>query len=201
MHITNCCANSSDRDAFAGEIVIEDLFKDPDYAGSVVQDMSRILSGLVSAAAPFLEAQRSADHFEYMGCDFMVSADGRAWLLECNCPPSQDTATGLAHAEAVHDGVIGDIIDAFVLPQCLGGGSGVGRGKSGSEEEEEEEEEEEKGTGGLAATAPAATGVLETTMTTTTTTVSQQVRAMRNGATGAAAAVAAAAVASGSASP
>ena len=96
--------------------MIEDLFQDPDYAGSVVKDMGTILAALVSAAAPFLEAQLSADHFEYMGCDFMVSDDGRAWLLECNCPPSQDTATGLQHAEALHDAVIGDLIDAFVLP-------------------------------------------------------------------------------------
>ncbi len=28
-----------------------------------------------------------------MGCDFLVDEAGRAWLLEANCPPSQDTAT------------------------------------------------------------------------------------------------------------
>lgn len=40
-----------------------------------------------------------------------VDGSGRAWLLEVNCPPSQDTATGLPHAEALHDGVLGDLLD------------------------------------------------------------------------------------------
>jgi len=79
-------------------------------------DMRTILASLVGGAAPFLEAQRSPHDVEYMGVDFMVDSAGRAWLLECNCPPSQDTATGLPHAEALHDAVIGDLIDAFVLP-------------------------------------------------------------------------------------
>ena len=49
---------------------------------------------------------------------------GDPWLLECNCPPSQDTATGLPHAEAVHDGVIGDLLDLVVVPALTAGSRG-----------------------------------------------------------------------------
>ena len=38
--------------------------------------MKRILAALVDAAAPFLEAQLSSTHFEYMGVDFMIDEVG-----------------------------------------------------------------------------------------------------------------------------
>ena len=40
--------------------------------------MKRILSSLVDAAAPFLEAQLASTHFEYMGVDFMIDEVGGA---------------------------------------------------------------------------------------------------------------------------
>ena len=94
VHITNCCANSADSAAFAGEIVVPDLSDPAPFEGLVstapggapgtggmslaraFSDMKAILAGLVEAAAPLLEAQPSKDHFEYMGVDFMVKAQG-----------------------------------------------------------------------------------------------------------------------------
>ena len=38
--------------------------------------MKRILAALVDAAAPFLVAQLSSTHFEYMGVDFMIDEVG-----------------------------------------------------------------------------------------------------------------------------
>lgn len=46
-------------------------------------------------------------------------------MLECNCPPSQDTATGLPHAEGVHDAVIGDLLDLVVVPALAARSNGV----------------------------------------------------------------------------
>ena len=43
-----------------------------------------------------------------------------AYLLEANAPPSQDTATGLMHAEALHDEVVTDLLRMWVLPNVVG---------------------------------------------------------------------------------
>jgi len=114
VHITNCCANSADKDAFAGEIVVTDFADSSPFpglhpdtmpapvppssrgahegnstkssSGDVVgavdgsglslsrafQDVAASLAALVAAAAPCLEAQRSPNHFEYLGVDVMV---------------------------------------------------------------------------------------------------------------------------------
>uniref|UniRef100_A0A7S1FQ63 Aminotransferase class V domain-containing protein n=1 Tax=Corethron hystrix TaxID=216773 RepID=A0A7S1FQ63_9STRA len=42
------------------------------------------------------------------------------YLLEINAPPSQDTATGLPHAEEVHDAVLRDLLTLLVLPAVTG---------------------------------------------------------------------------------
>jgi selenocysteine lyase/cysteine desulfurase len=70
---------------------------------------------------------------EYLGLDFMLSYRNNnnpntapcppqpvAYLLEVNAPPSQDTATGLAHAEAVHDAVLRDLFTLWIQPCVLG---------------------------------------------------------------------------------
>ena len=90
VHITNCCANSDDPAAFAGEIAIPNLADSAPFPGiaradntettrvtaaggvglslaGAFGDIQRILAALVSAAAPFLEAQPSATHLEYIG--------------------------------------------------------------------------------------------------------------------------------------
>jgi selenocysteine lyase/cysteine desulfurase len=46
-----------------------------------------------------------------------------AYLLESNAPPSQDTASGLQHAEALHDEVITDLLRMWVLPNVVTGSS------------------------------------------------------------------------------
>jgi hypothetical protein len=50
------------------------------------------------------------------GVDIIADQDGRAWLIENNCPPCVETATGLPHAEAFHDSVALDMLSGFVLP-------------------------------------------------------------------------------------
>jgi len=42
-----------------------------------------------------------------------------AYLLEVNAPPSQDTATGLPHAEALHNQVLRDWMHYWVIPHVM----------------------------------------------------------------------------------
>ena len=77
---------------------------------------------LAQRAMPFLQGGAANGAFEYLGMDFILSYDEhthqpRAYLLEVNAPPSQDTATGLPHAEALHDAVIRDVLNLMVLPR------------------------------------------------------------------------------------
>ena len=71
--------------------------------------------------------------------------------MECNCPPSQDTATGLPHAEGVHDAVIGDLLDLVVVPALVNKRIGVSQGSASRGEAGVAEEEETGGSGGTAA--------------------------------------------------
>jgi len=42
-----------------------------------------------------------------------------AYLLEINAPPSQDTATGLMHAENLHNEVLRDWMNYWVVPRVI----------------------------------------------------------------------------------
>ena len=114
VHITNCCANSDDKNAFAGEICVHL----PSEYPKGWDCMRTIMGELARAAAPFvgLGGADGSVGFEYLGCDFVIDEAGGAWLLEVNCPPSQDTATGLPHAEALHDAVLGELLALVVVP-------------------------------------------------------------------------------------
>jgi selenocysteine lyase/cysteine desulfurase len=137
VHITNCCANSHDPARFAGEICAS-LAQDEPMNGSLVgqqpvvslkQFAPSIRASIVALAQrtfPFLQGGQANNGFEYLGMDFILSYAGEdqsspiAYLLEVNAPPSQDTATGLPHAEQLHDRVIRDWISLWVVPKLTG---------------------------------------------------------------------------------
>lgn len=135
VHITNCCANSHNPDKFAGEICASFLASEwetlpcgqavvplADYFSSVRASVT----ALASRTAPYLQGGVGNHGFEYMGLDFLLSHstsdDGNdndrplAYLLEVNAPPSQDTATGLPHAEDLHDEVLRDLLSLWIIP-------------------------------------------------------------------------------------
>ena len=128
IHITNCCANSHDKSKFAGEILAD--FDESHYTerdGQTVvplaaffRSVSKGISYLAQQALPFLQGGEANHGFEYMGIDFMLSYNENrepiAYMLEINAPPSQDSATGLPHAENLHNEVLRDLTTLWVLP-------------------------------------------------------------------------------------
>ena len=136
VHITNCCANSHDAAKFSGEICADlgrsmasdyDATGDVDCAGTSAEtavplgdylpSISATFATLARKSMPYIAGGIANGGFEYLGMDFMLSPNGVAHLLEVNAPPSQDTATGLVHAERLHDEVIGDLLSLWVLPR------------------------------------------------------------------------------------
>ena len=140
VHITNCCANSHDPNKFAGEILADlkatEFSQVNQYHQQTIVPLARwfpsiraSVSALATRAFPFLQGGQANNGFEYLGMDFILSyraVQGEenglsyqpiAYLLEVNAPPSQDTATGLPHAEDLHDTVIRDLISLWVLPK------------------------------------------------------------------------------------
>ncbi|EJK75028.1 hypothetical protein THAOC_03262 [Thalassiosira oceanica] len=134
VHITNCCANSHDPERFAGEICADLLATkssrranaegDDLPLGEYFPSIAASLAALAERIAPFVRGGENNKGFEYLGLDYVLSSvpDGKgrrrpaAYLLEVNAPPSQDTATGLDRAEALHDEVISDLLRLWVLP-------------------------------------------------------------------------------------
>ena len=139
VHITNCCANSHNPELFAGEICanLSSSTWETHSGGATCVPLADFAKSIHSAVAwlaevtfPFLRGGQANNGFEYLGLDFILSHDSKgqpvAYLLEVNAPPSQDTATGLSHAEAVHDAVVGDLLSFWVLPKVLGVPEGLG---------------------------------------------------------------------------
>ena len=148
VHITNCCANSHDDSKFAGEICADvdgldhclrsGREKDHGDTASCVRDDHELIIGLsefstsirasiaklAELSFPFLRGGQGNRGFEYLGLDFILSYNQQqqpvAYLLEVNAPPSQDTATGLPHAEDLHNEVIRDLLTLWVYPSVLG---------------------------------------------------------------------------------
>eukprot|EP00934_Nitzschia_sp_Nitz4_P000926 Nitzschia sp. Nitz4//scaffold76_size158648//155766//158525//NITZ4_002574-RA/size158648-snap-gene-0.318-mRNA-1//-1//CDS//3329557929//926//frame0 len=133
IHITNCCANSHDGSKFAGEILADlEAMEYSERDGQSVVPLAMFapsiyasISMFAKRAFPFLQGGQANHGFEYMGVDFMLSYNEQrqpvAYLLEVNAPPSQDTATGLDHAENLHNDVIRDLVTMWVLPHVLEG--------------------------------------------------------------------------------
>jgi len=132
VHITNCCANSHDGRKFAGEICArldrtERGGGDSSWVplGRFAPAIRATVAAFAERSLPFVQGGQANRGFEYLGLDFILSYDetsGKptAYLLEVNAPPSQDTATGLRHAEDVHNAVIADLISLWVVPKVLG---------------------------------------------------------------------------------
>lgn len=133
VHITNCCANSHDSDKFAGEICADLTLDDWGCVvdGQRVVPLKRFAASIHASLAtlaertfPFIQGGQANNGFEYLGMDFILShnqlGEPVAHLLEVNAPPSQDTATGLPHAEHLHDAVIRDIFSLWVFPKVSG---------------------------------------------------------------------------------
>lgn len=146
VHITNCCANSHDNAKFAGEILADleatEFAVDPGTGQTIVPlgpffpSMKASLAALAQRSWPFVSGGQANNGFEYLGMDFILSYQKHqpadtindnnaqvpvAYLLEVNAPPSQDTATGLKHAEDLHDEVIRDIMSLWVVPKVTEG--------------------------------------------------------------------------------
>ncbi len=114
------CSNDSSISGSSGDkdLPLGDYF--PSIAASVAM--------LAEKSAPYVQGGQANNGFEYLGLDFVLSSvpdetdeDSTrrkpvAYLLEVNAPPSQDTATGLPHAEELHDEVISDLLRLWVLP-------------------------------------------------------------------------------------
>jgi selenocysteine lyase/cysteine desulfurase len=141
VHITNCCANSHDSARFAGEILA--TLQGPDEApvgddssnncngnevvplAEFAESIHHVVATLAHRSRTFVQGGQANGGFEYLGLDFAMSHDAltgkpKAYLLEVNAPPSQDTATGLPHAEALHNTVLADLLSLWVLPKVLG---------------------------------------------------------------------------------
>ena len=140
VHITNCCANSHDTSKFAGEILADFDLKElalEDGCGSgqtivplnkYFKSVAASVKALAEKTATFVQGGEKNRGFEYLGLDFILSQKTKtskegnlisiptAYLLEVNCPPSQDTATGLPYAEDLHDEVIKDLLKMWVIP-------------------------------------------------------------------------------------
>jgi len=129
VHITNCCANSHDESKFAGEFCADmEATEFGIYEGETVVPLYEFFASISASVAelsrrafPFLRGGEANNGFEYLGMDFILSYDTNntpvAYMLEVNAPPSLDTATGLSHAENLHDDVIRDILTLWVFPK------------------------------------------------------------------------------------
>lgn len=129
VHITNCCANSHDLAQFAGEICANfgSHANRRTAEGEIEIGLARYRRAihekvvqLAERTRPFLKGGQRNGGFEYLGLDFILTGEDTAYFLEVNAPPSQDTATGLPHAEALHDAVISDLLHLWVYPKVLG---------------------------------------------------------------------------------
>eukprot|EP00590_Aulacoseira_subarctica_P004283 CAMPEP_0172431836 /NCGR_PEP_ID=MMETSP1064-20121228/60208_1 /TAXON_ID=202472 /ORGANISM="Aulacoseira subarctica , Strain CCAP 1002/5" /LENGTH=770 /DNA_ID=CAMNT_0013178757 /DNA_START=109 /DNA_END=2418 /DNA_ORIENTATION=- len=148
VHITNCCANSDDDEKFTGEIVATLFDTDDAFPSDETKtiDLSPFLSSISASIQkilieffPLVSGGIWNGGFEYMGLDFLLSYESVvptdnninrdpsagtsipvAYLLEINAPPSQGTATGLHSAEKVHDTVLQDLVNLWVVP-CVKG--------------------------------------------------------------------------------
>ncbi len=141
VHITNCCANSHDADKFAGEICADfdleaDASEDEDGKNPIISlkeffpSVASSVKMLAERSMPYVQGGEQNGGFEYLGLDFILSYkkstkpnepdQAVGYLLEVNCPPSQDTATGLNHAEDLHNEVLGDLVKLWVIPHVNG---------------------------------------------------------------------------------
>jgi selenocysteine lyase/cysteine desulfurase len=127
-----------------------------------VDSMCDNLKWILEQFSPFVQGGTHVNAFQYLGLDFMLTLQPEtestsslpcssssklkpcAHLLEINAPPSQDTATGLDHAEYVHNTVLQDWIDLWIVPSVTGGAS-MSRGGLDDEESKDGNNENKNG--------------------------------------------------------
>ena len=89
VHITNVSANIGNDALFHGTPIIDMPLDMPlPYAR-----MQRLFAEVARCAAPYMRRQLSASHFQHMGCDIIIDADGTPWLIEINAPPNMFSYT------------------------------------------------------------------------------------------------------------
>jgi len=117
VHVTNLCVNLglNDPSRFVGEIR-EDL---PTDRPNLWPRMLQLWGDVVSTCFKLMKVQRSALDFEYIGLDMIANDEGEVFLIEANCPPALASATGYAHANAMHDEILFDLFRYLVLPPLL----------------------------------------------------------------------------------
>jgi hypothetical protein len=113
VHITNVSRNMHNAALFQSERPCDVATRYP----RVFASAARALEDLVTrCAAPFLRWQRRASHFELMGVDFIADArDGRARLIECNCPPNVAGSSERGTVEDFHQRTFDDLVRAFAV--------------------------------------------------------------------------------------
>eukprot|EP00041_Stephanoeca_diplocostata_P013902 m.248746 g.248746 ORF g.248746 m.248746 type:complete len:670 (-) comp19508_c0_seq3:265-2274(-) len=121
MHITNVAANintvqpgahaSSNLDGFHGFPTVCLAEDKP----NVWRHIRSSLMHVCGAARPFMSQQRSANHFCYIGADFLVDNSGVPWLLELNVPPCLSAQSGCdQYVDSVTDVFSQHIYQLFV---------------------------------------------------------------------------------------
>ena len=142
VDLDRCCQQPNNNDCSSDDknnsgVIVGDDLPLGDYFPSIAASVAK----LAKKSAPYVQGGQANNGFEYLGLDFVLSSvavvasdekedggDGSgdyneqrrkpvAYLLEVNAPPSQDTATGLPHAEELHDEVISDLLRLWVLPK------------------------------------------------------------------------------------
>ncbi|KAL7575677.1 hypothetical protein ACA910_011495 [Epithemia clementina (nom. ined.)] len=144
QYSTNCNSGGNNNNLEGGD------GKSSTGAGNVIglgeffPSIAATVATLAQRAMPFLDGGQANHGFEYLGLDFILSYQQQketpettttstssspprfqkqpmAYLLEVNAPPSQDTATGLPHAEALHNAVLHDWLYFWVVPHVVAG--------------------------------------------------------------------------------
>ena len=127
VHLTNAAINKGDPE-FPGLIPLRLMDHDLDQW----RKMLAACADLTQASAPFLKSQRSPDHFECLGLDFIpdAGAGGELWLIEANRMPglSADGYPNSTEVNAVYDSLCRDIFNLLVRPAVERVGKGEDEG-------------------------------------------------------------------------
>jgi tubulin---tyrosine ligase len=99
-HLTNTCLQSGEREGSVEEFwpLPTTSFQSTDWRQDVFTQICTITGEVFEAAARSMSVhfQPLPNGFEIFGVDFLVDAEGKAWLLEVNaCPDFAQTGTGL----------------------------------------------------------------------------------------------------------
>ncbi|KAL2144861.1 hypothetical protein VTI28DRAFT_8421 [Corynascus sepedonium] len=128
-HLTNTCLQqtgtvSADHDEKTATLDPVHRFRDlpltPDQLASITAQISAVTGELFEAAARAMAVhfQPTPHSFEVYGLDFLVDAEGTAWLLEVNAfPDFKQTGAGLSEVvSGFWEGVVRRAVGPFVGP-------------------------------------------------------------------------------------